>query len=272
MVVAQTQSGLERQRWRLLSNVTRFTDKIMTALAFVWLALMIWEFTHELNGPLAVLTYGIWGLFALDFLLKLAIAPKKVAYLRKNWLTAVALVLPAFRTLRVLRAARALRALRLARIITSLNRGMGAIGKAMKRHGVGYVIALTILVTFAGAAGMYQFERVDELRGQGYAAAVAGGAGFASYSDALWWTTMIMTTLGSQYWPVTSEGRLLCLLLALYGLSVFGYITATIASLFVRQDRIETGVVPVDAKRLAAIENELKALRAQLSLMVGRER
>jgi len=39
-----------------------------------------------------------------------------------------------------------------------------------------------------------------------------------SCGEALWWTAMIMTTMGSQYWPQTIEGRMLCVFLALYAL------------------------------------------------------
>ena len=57
---------------------------------------------------------------------------------------------------------------------------------------------------------MYDFER----------------PGLRSYWDAVWWTAMIMTTIGSDYWPKTTEGRLLALLLSVYAFSIFGYITA----------------------------------------------
>ncbi len=39
---------------------------------------------------------------------------------------------------------------------------------------------------------------------------------------------MIMTTMGS--WPQTPEGRVLCLLLAVYAFAVFGYVTAMLAA------------------------------------------
>jgi len=39
---------------------------------------------------------------------------------------------------------------------------------------------------------------------------------------------MIITTLGSAYWPETAEGRMLCVLLALYSFTVFGYVTAAL--------------------------------------------
>lgn len=97
-----------------------------------------------------------------------------------------------------------------------------------RRRGLGYVILLTFIVLTTGAAGMYQFEL--EAR---------GGPGFEDYGAALWWTAMLLTTMGSEYWPRTPEGRILCLLLAIYAFAVFGYVTAAIAAYFVGKDRDE---------------------------------
>ena len=46
----------------------------------------------------------------------------------------------------------------------------------------------------------------------------------------------MITTMGTDYWPRTNEGRLLCFMRALYAFAIFGYITATIASIFIGQD------------------------------------
>ena len=102
-------------------------------------------------------------------------------------------------------------------------------------------------MTFAGAAGMYAFER--------------GSGGLDSYGDALWWTAMIMTTMGSQHWPLTAEGRLLCVFLALYAFAVFGYVTATLATFFVGRDAENDEAGLAGARQLAAIHEELTALR-----------
>ncbi|HET6599785.1 MAG TPA: hypothetical protein VFG60_07465 [Burkholderiaceae bacterium] len=48
---------------------------------------------------------------------------------------------------------------------------------------------------------------------------------------------MLLTTMGSDYWPRTPKGRLLCLLLAIYAFAVFGYVTAAIAVFFVGKDK-----------------------------------
>jgi voltage-gated potassium channel len=95
-----------------------------------------------------------------------------------------------------------------------------------RHRGIGYVVLLTLVVTVVGAAGMYRFE-LD----------APGGPGFADYSTALWWTAMLLTTMGSDYWPATAEGRVLCLVLALYAFAVFGYVTAAIAAYFVGRDK-----------------------------------
>jgi hypothetical protein len=58
----------------------------------------------------------------------------------------------------------------------------------------------------------------------------------ASYGAALWWTAMVMTTMGSDYFPRSAEGRALCVLLALFAFAVFGYVTATLATYFVGRD------------------------------------
>jgi len=42
--------------------------------------------------------------------------------------------------------------------------------------------------------------------------------------------------MGSAYWPQTGEGRVLCLILALYAFAVFGYLTASLASYFLDRD------------------------------------
>jgi voltage-gated potassium channel len=101
---------------------------------------------------------------------------------------------------------------------------MHALGAAMRRRGAGYVFLLTVLVTLVGAAGMYAFERD------------APGGGFDSYWTALWWTAMVITTMGSEFWPQTADGRMLCLFLALYAFAVFGYLTAAIATVFIGRD------------------------------------
>ena len=269
----------ERQRWELLRQLHGLLEGPLTALGFVWLALLIADLTTGLNRPLQILSHGIWALFVLDFLLRLVIAPSKRTYVRRNWLTAISLLLPAlrvlrlFRAFRLLRAARATRSVSLIRLLTSLNRGMRALGATLGRRGIGYVAALTAIMTVTGAAGMAYFEHPAALGEAGYPQSAEGTGGLANYGEALWWTAMIMTTMGSEYWPKSAEGRLLAVLLALYAFAIFGYVTATIASYFVGQDqaaaRTPAVIDSAILTELAALRREVAALRAGLAAARG---
>lgn len=230
----------------------------MLVLGFVWLALLLFELIRGLSPLLETIGIVIWVVFVLDFALKFLLAPDKSDYLKANWLTALALFVPALRVfrivrvVRVLRVARAARGLRLLRVITSLNRGMRALGASMGRRGLGYVIALTLIVMLSGAAGMYAFENNPE------------GNGLHSYGEALWWTAMLLTSLGSEYWPQTAEGRVLCFLLSLYGFAVFGYVTATLATFFIGRDAESDEAEVAGANQIEALRAEITALRGEI--------
>lgn len=241
------QQVLDQERRKLLQKINTLTEKPMIALSMVWLGLLILDFTTGLSTTLQIITYLIWALFVLDFFIEILIAPRKGEYLRDHWLTAISLLLPAlrvfrlFRALRILQAGRAGRPVSLIRLVTSLNRGMEAAGQTLGRRGVGYVVGMTVIVIFSGAAGMALFESPAALSQAGYGDAVEKGAGLKSYGEAVWWTAMIVTTMGSEYWPKTVEGRILCWLLAVYAFAVFGYVTAAIASYFVGKDTTAKG-------------------------------
>ncbi len=249
-------SQLEQERYELLHQIEEWLETPMLVLGFVWLVLLLIELTRGLSPILETASYLIWFLFIIDFALRFTLAPNKQAYLKGNWLTVISLMLPALRTLRavralrLLRAARATRGLRLVKVIGSLNRGMRTLGAVMGRRGFRYVATLTIVVTVVGAAGMYAFE--------------SGTGGLPNYGTALWWTAMLMTTLGSEYWPQSPEGRTLTFLLALYAFAVFGYVTAAIATYFVGRDAESDEGELASAESIKALQVELAALRAQL--------
>jgi voltage-gated potassium channel len=74
--------------------------------------------------------------------------------------------------------------------------------------------------------------------------------------------------MGSEFWPKSVEGRILCFLLALYGFAVFGYITASFASFFVERDATSPEGGTLGAVDLAALRTEIAALRAALAKTV----
>lgn len=256
--------ALEQERSEILQQLEDWLETPMLVLAFAWLALFVIELIWGLNPLLEVVSTTIWIIFIADFIIKLALAPRKVSYIKSNWLTAVSLMLPALRTFRIVRVVRSLqtaqavRSLRLVRVMTRTNRGMKALAASVKRRGFGYVLGLTTIVTLVGAAGMYAFEKD-----------VADGSGLNNYGTALWWTAMLMMTMGSEYWPKTPEGRILCLVLALYAFAVFGYVTATIATFFIGRDADDDEAELAGAKSIAELSAEIAALRAEIQQLLN---
>jgi voltage-gated potassium channel len=223
---------LRRERWKLTARLARILEVPMLLLSLAWTGLLIVEFTRGLSPSLQVMNDVIWAAFVAQFGVEFLAAPEKRLYLRKRWVTALSLALPAFRLVRLVRVARmarlarAARGVRLARLLSAINRSMRTLAVGLGHRGLGYLILLTLIVAITGAAGMYRFE-LD----------APGGPGFPDYGTAVWWTAMLLTTMGSDYWPRTAEGRALCLLLAIYAFAVFGYVTAAIAAYFVGKDR-----------------------------------
>ena len=251
----------DRERWTALEDLEDWLRTPMLLLSAAWLVIVVLELTSGSTDLLVTLGTVIWIAFIGEFALRFALAPGKRIFLKRNWLTVVALVVPAlrlFRAVAVLRAARALRGFRLVRIVGTANRSMKALRATLQRRQFGYVLLLTLLVLSLGAAGMLNFEPAGEVEG-----------GFTSYADALWWTGMLVASLGSDFWPVTLEGRILSALLAIYGLAVFGYLTATFASYFVGRDaEREDGPVAGD-RELSALREEVRALRLALERRAG---
>jgi voltage-gated potassium channel len=132
--------ALRQERWALLARLHGALDPVFVVLSAVWIALLIVELAGDgLPRSLEILVWAIWALFIAEFAVGLLIAPERVQYVRTRWLTALSLVLPAFRILRlatafrVFRAARLVRSVGLLRIATTVNRGLGALGQTARR-------------------------------------------------------------------------------------------------------------------------------------------
>lgn len=97
--------------------------------------------------------------------------------------------------------------------------------------------------------------------------------GFANYADALWWTAMLLTSIGSDYFPQTAEGRILCFIITLYGFAIFGYVTATLATFFVERDTEKREEHKQTEKpTLAELQTEVRDLRTEIRLLLNDRR
>jgi voltage-gated potassium channel len=251
------------KRYRLLVSVSEATEIPLIILGFVWLILLVMDLIWMLTPFMQSIITVIWIIFIIDFLLKIFLSPNKWLFLKKNILTIISLFIPALRLFRILASLRLLRSLgfirsiRVIRVIGSVNRGIRALGRTLERRAFGYVLTLTLMICFVGAAAMFAFERET-------------GA-FVNYWDALWWTAMLLTTIASENWPQTPEGKTVTLLLSLYSLGVLGYLTAMLASFFIGQDAPNKKKELMDSEQLKTLNQELKLLKEMLDAHQGKK-
>ncbi len=66
------------------------------------------------------------------------------------------------------------------------------------------------------------------------------------------------------------EGRVLCVILALYAFGVFGYVTAALATFFVGRDADSVDAELAGAKQLAELRAEVIALRDEIRALSQR--
>ena len=247
------------RRYRWLIKFSEKKEIPLIFLGFSWLILLIVELIWKLTPVLQTIVLLIWIIFIIDFLLKVFLAPERWLFLRKNLLTIVSLFIPAFRifrvfaSLRLFRSIGVIRSIRVIRVISSINRGMAALGRALNRRAFGYILLLTLMVCLVGAASMFAFEKETGV--------------LKSYWDALWWTAMLIITIGSEYWPKTTEGKIVTFLIGLYSLGVLGYLTAMLASFFIGQDASNIKGEIAGSKQIKDLATEIKLLREELNSM-----
>jgi voltage-gated potassium channel len=75
---------------------------------------------------------------------------------------------------------------------------------------------------------------------------------------------MRVITAGSDYWPVTPEGRGLAFILALFGYAIFGYVTATLATFFIGRDAEEEKAPVAGAKDVAELKKMISVLSEKI--------
>jgi voltage-gated potassium channel len=138
-------------------------------------------------------------------------------------------------------------------LLGSVHRGIRALHKLLRRRATAYVVMMTLMVLLAGAGGMLAFERD-----------VPSKIGIHTYPQALYWTMMLLSTIGSDYWPQTAQGKLLCVALSLYAVGILSYVAATLASFFIGSDAADPKGDIASEQELRELKREIRNLRRQL--------
>jgi voltage-gated potassium channel len=208
--------------------------------------------TPELRQAAVVLNWVIWIVFCAGFLVRLAAAPTWET-VRAAWFELLLIVIsPPFLVPDYLQATRALRILRLLRLMrTGVVAGVGVklTRSLFTRRKFHYVLLVTSAIVVAGAIGIFVLE------GQ-------VNPGVHNFSDAVWWSTITVATVGSADTPPhTFEGRMITLVLILTGICVIDVFTAVLVSAFLDMDQRDDAEA-LEA-RLGTIEAKLDRLLAE---------
>lgn len=211
------------ERYRLVAEIEAMLDGPTTYLAIVFAVILAAELILQAQGSsvppvLGWIQLGIWGVFVVHFLLGITISPDRLRYLRRNWLTAISLVLPFLRAFRALRAVRMLRATNSVRVAAGFNRLARSLRGVLAWSRAGYAAALAATSALLGSAALLMFE------------AEAPDSQITDYGEALWWATATLTTVGAASEPVTIGGRIVGLVLMFGGLVLFGYVAGVVAA------------------------------------------
>lgn len=228
------------ERYRLVARLERVLQAPATFLAILFVAALAAELVLTAQGqavPAAIgwLLVAIWAFFAVQFAVGIIISPDRIRYLRRNWLTALSLVVPFLRAFRVLRVVSALRATNALRVLAGFNRAARTLDAALAWTRAGYAAALTVTAVLLGSAALLMFE------------ADAPESEITDYAEALWWASATITTVGAASEPVTLGGRLVALVLMFAGLVLLGYVAGVLAAVLFHRRGTEsaTGAVPM---------------------------
>ena len=179
--------------------------------------------------------------FFADFVWQFIRSRPRIAYLKWGWLDLISSIpmLPAFRVARLARVARIIRVLR---------------GARASRHMLGLILLHRARSTFGavvfGSFVLLLFSAI----------AIVNVEPSLTPRDAFWWClfTLITGEYGDFY-PASTEGRIITALLMTAGVAIFGTFTASVASFFLEEEQEQ------DEQRDTAILAEIGKLTREIS-------
>lgn len=247
----------DKLRIQRLETYENRTAILMVSLAVAYLVLfavqvLVYPLPNSIAVLIDVISYLIWLCFAFDLIYRVYLAPNKWSYIARHPIDVIAVVVPAFRSLRILRV---------------LTAGQWLIRRG-KRLAIGQVsLAIAVVVVFLAFMGALAV--LDAERG-------AENANITNFWDALWWAFVTMSTVGyGDVFPVTFTGRLVAVGMMVVGIGLLGVVSATLASGFVaalegeRETDTQKLLDKLDSlqrqvSKIDELQNEIAGLKASL--------
>lgn len=213
----------------------------------------------EVSQLLGYLDNGVCVFFFIDFCLRFRAAPNKWHFMRWGWLDLLACIPAAgfqgaklVRVVQILRILRAIKSLAMIWRLLFRNRAEGIVASA--------ATATLLLVAF-GAITMLMVEAPNP------------ESSINTAEEALWWAFVTVTTVGyGDFYPVTTLGRIVAVMLMIGGVGLFGSFAAYIGSLVLtdkdEQDAHEQNTDREMMRALMAkvdeLHEEVRTLRQEL--------
>ncbi len=244
-----------------IERIGRFFEILVLFAALMVIPMVLIEEYGDSEQALRVSTIGnwvIWVIFLTEYLVMVWIVPNRWQYTRKAWLDIAIIILtfpplPAMlatlRLFRLARLARVLRILRLLKLAAALSRAGLAMRSLATKRGVGYLAALSLLLT--GGFGILFFLAEPDASHLG---------------DGLWWAFVTLTTVGyGDIYPTTLLGRVLAVILMVIGIGFVATLTGAIAAHFIEEE--EGAEILAELRR---VQRRLDRIEARLDRGAGK--
>ncbi len=180
----------------------------------------VYVLPNETSVLLNYIDNAICVFFFLEFCVRFYQAENKWVFMRWGWIDLVSSI-PMVDFLRAGRILRLIRLLRLIRAFRSIHQLLHHLFRNRAKGAFTSVAILAVLLIIFSAIGILQVEKDPN-------------SNIKTAEDALWWAYVTITTVGyGDKYPVTTEGRLIAVVLMTGGVGLFGTFTAYVASWFV---------------------------------------
>lgn len=210
-------------------KLTYLNVVIIVLSVYVLCALLVdtlMKLPPEVSRILDIIDNCICGIFLVEFFVRLYRAENKLKFMRWGWIDLVASI----PSLDSLRYGRALRLFRLLRILRAFQGTRHIIRHLIRKRVQGTFTAAALiaglLIIFSSIA-ILQVEKDPE-------------SNIKTAEDALWWAFSTITTVGyGDRYPVTTEGRIIAVVLMTVGVGLFGTFAAFVTTWFMGEQKAE---------------------------------
>ena len=225
--------------WEDRTSTPMFVASVLYLLAFA-APIMSTRIQEPYDGYLNIIQMILWGLFAADYCIRLYLAPRRLYFITHNLMNLAIVLLPAWRIVSFL-----------AMIHLTTNRQYKRLSElAVKLFG--YTAIFIIMFALA----IYSVESSEP------------GAMIRDLPTAYWWTFTTLATVGyGDVYPVTGIGRVIAVVVMLYGVGMVAVATGALASWIIEKiggrEEQEYPATKADVDDLRQEISELRALLAR---------